>query len=169
MLICWLWLLTTNLFGVVDAQWFSLTPSVLNGPSRHPACRGIVTGRWLNDNETFLPERCPIYRWSGAEAGKCLSTKTIVFVGDAFTRNLFRCFVDVVTNGKSHSSQYSHAERLSCDNYDSSQHRDYEYAAMSSKTNQKFNSMQIATLQRFLCFFKLFKNSLLLLESVGEL
>ena len=67
----------------------------------------LPPGHWSpHDNGTWLADSCVYYRWSAAEARRCLAKRSVVFLGGAYTRNLFRCVAELVG-----------ADALRCDNF----------------------------------------------------
>jgi len=104
----------------------SRNPSLLKHPHRSPPCVGNQNGRWDHDNNTWFPDDCIYFKWAPSQAAKCVAKKTLIFVGDAYTRNLFRCFADTISKGFAKDA-YKGESTLSCDNYIAAHHVDVEY------------------------------------------
>lgn len=103
-------------------EWITGNARFAASPRRKPECAGVLhDGFWSpHDNDTWLGDDCVYYRWSEPEARRCLARRTVLFVGGAYTRNLFRCFAELIAGGEA-LRKYAGANVLACNNFALSQ------------------------------------------------
>ncbi|KAF9462141.1 O-acetyltransferase [Collybia nuda] len=115
---------------VLSSSWphflgiLTISVSMLAGLARYilldlsdPAHCGTLMNRgsWLDsERRNWQPDGCMLYPYKANDGAACLRSKSVIFIGDSVTRNLFFQFANILdislptspTNGKKHSDHF---------------------------------------------------------------